>query len=592
MIASRRPELLDLVAVTATSNEPEVRVGDVGTVVELLPPDGVEVEFLTPDGRTRHVGSLPVDDVLLLNHGSDERLDTDPINEKAIRWARRHVIKYGDTDILPHAFEYKVLDGPAWHAVYDELRNIDFAAHARRPFKRYFVPKYGGGFRIAHRLDPIDVILYSAAAYEMREKVEPPGEPAERSVASSYRIDATDDGRLYAEHSGWTDYVRRSRELAHRYDFVLETDIAEFYGRISHDGLAQALRESRIPEARIESLQRFLGCFEAGQREGIPVGPAASHLLAEACLRRVDRMLLAKGCEFARYVDDFRVFSNDRRTAVSACYGLAEYLDASYGLAVQNSKTVVRPTVELLQHRLEHPGRAKEEGKERRLARWIAELREDVGYPIDAEEWDDDSREPLCHELTELVSEAMASNPIRFGTIRHALRRANSLHVPTLQDALVDNIEALSPVLRDVCKYLVSTFPPEEHRARVIGDQLIDFASASDYAPFPYVQIWILHTLCERPSASTYGAVAELAQKAAPELGIRPQALAAKAFGRADWVRERKDAAMDLEPWDRRALIWAGQVLPPKERRAWLTPLEQAEDPLDRAVACHVLRAV
>lgn len=121
---------------------------------------------------------------------------------------------------------------------------------------------------------------------------------------------------------------------------------------------------------------------------------------------------------------------------------------------------------------------------------------------------------------------------------------------------------------------------------------MIDFASASDYAAFPYVQLWILHTLCERPSASTYETVAELAQKAAPELGIRPQALAAKAFGRADWVRERKDTAMDLEHWDRRALIWAGQILPPKERHAWLSPLEQAEDPLDRAVACHVLRAV
>lgn len=68
MDSSRRPELLDLVAVTAPSGEPAVQVGDVGTVVELLHPDGVEVEFLTPDGRTRHVGSFPVRDVLTLNH--------------------------------------------------------------------------------------------------------------------------------------------------------------------------------------------------------------------------------------------------------------------------------------------------------------------------------------------------------------------------------------------------------------------------------------------------------------------------------------------------------------------------------------------
>ena len=69
MVSSRRPELLGLVAVTAPSGEPPGQVGDVGTVVELLHPDGVVVEFLTPDGRTRCVGSFPVHGVLTLNHG-------------------------------------------------------------------------------------------------------------------------------------------------------------------------------------------------------------------------------------------------------------------------------------------------------------------------------------------------------------------------------------------------------------------------------------------------------------------------------------------------------------------------------------------
>lgn len=590
----RRPELLDLVAVTATSGEPAVQVGDVGTVVELLHPDGVEVEFLTSEGRTRHVGSFPVRSVLTLNHGGDKHYDTDLIGERSIRWARQHVINYGDTDILPNAFEYSVLAGPAWEAVYDELRGTNFAAHAHRPFRRYLVPKHGGGFRIAHRLDPIDAIIYSAAAYEMSADIESHREREEHSLASSYHVDATEDGRLYSGHSGWTDYNSRSQELARRYDFVLETDIADFYSRISHDGLAQALRETGVSEARIESLERFLGCLEAGQREGIPVGPAASHLLAEACLGRVDRMLLAKGCEFVRYVDDFRVFSNDHSAAVTASYELAQYLDASYRLAVQDSKTVVRPTADLLRNRLAHAQRAKDEDKEQRLTRLIAEMREHAGYETDAEEWgwgDDDSRRSLCSGLAELVSEALAGNPIRFGTIRHALRRAHSLRIPALEKALIDNLGVLAPVLRDVCNYLVSTFPKDRRRARAIGDGLIGLASASDYTAFPYVQLWVLHTLCARPAASTYEAVADLAQKAESELGIRPQALAARAFGQADWVRERKGTAMDLEHWDRRALIWAGQTLPRKERHAWLAPFEQAHDPLDRAVASHVLGA-
>jgi len=67
MTKQREPKLLDLIAVTTSAPESEVSVGDVGTVVELLPPDGVEVEFLDRDGRTRCVATLNVKDVLVLN---------------------------------------------------------------------------------------------------------------------------------------------------------------------------------------------------------------------------------------------------------------------------------------------------------------------------------------------------------------------------------------------------------------------------------------------------------------------------------------------------------------------------------------------
>jgi len=67
MISSRRPKLLDLVAVLQSPPDADVEVGDVGTVVELLPPDGIEVEFLDRDGRTRCLATLTIEDVLTLN---------------------------------------------------------------------------------------------------------------------------------------------------------------------------------------------------------------------------------------------------------------------------------------------------------------------------------------------------------------------------------------------------------------------------------------------------------------------------------------------------------------------------------------------
>ena len=67
MIQSRTPQLLDLVAVLKRPPDADVEIGDVGTVVELLPQDGVEVEFLDRDGRTWCLIAMSSEDVLTLN---------------------------------------------------------------------------------------------------------------------------------------------------------------------------------------------------------------------------------------------------------------------------------------------------------------------------------------------------------------------------------------------------------------------------------------------------------------------------------------------------------------------------------------------
>jgi hypothetical protein len=67
MTQTRKPQLHDIVAVLNSAGQPEIEVGDVGTVVELLPPDGVEVEFLDRSGQTRCIATLTLADILVLN---------------------------------------------------------------------------------------------------------------------------------------------------------------------------------------------------------------------------------------------------------------------------------------------------------------------------------------------------------------------------------------------------------------------------------------------------------------------------------------------------------------------------------------------
>jgi len=56
-------KLLDTVVLTKDMPEHRLKQGDVGAVVEVYPPDGIEVEFVTGSGRTQALITLKNDEV-------------------------------------------------------------------------------------------------------------------------------------------------------------------------------------------------------------------------------------------------------------------------------------------------------------------------------------------------------------------------------------------------------------------------------------------------------------------------------------------------------------------------------------------------
>ena len=54
---------LDRVVLVRDLPEHELRAGDLGAVVEVYPPDGLEVEFVTASGRTTALVTLTSTDV-------------------------------------------------------------------------------------------------------------------------------------------------------------------------------------------------------------------------------------------------------------------------------------------------------------------------------------------------------------------------------------------------------------------------------------------------------------------------------------------------------------------------------------------------
>jgi hypothetical protein len=150
-----------------------------------------------------------------------------------------------------------------------------------------------------------------------------------------------------------------------------------------------------------------------------------------------------------------------------------------------------------------------------------------------------------------------------------------------------EHLEELVPVLRDVVRYLAKTIPKKHVAER--GQQLLGFCSRSDMGNLPFVRMWILDLLTQRPELCQPAEALACADEGQRSFGIRPSALLAIAHNQIDWVCAQKEAWRNHEPWDRRALIWRTSVLPSGDRRPFLSMVAEQGDHLDAFVAKYLL---
>ena len=141
-----------------------------------------------------------------------------------------------------------------------------------------------------------------------------------RTVCSHTATSRTQPVAHYSQSLGWKDFHLRGLELAEQYSHVALVDLSDFYSRVYHHRLENALASDCGCDGDVVTyIDGFLRKVNSGKSFGLPVGGPASRILAEALLNRVDHLLLTKRIECIRFVDDYIVFgqSEDKvRTAV------------------------------------------------------------------------------------------------------------------------------------------------------------------------------------------------------------------------------------------------------------------------------------
>lgn len=136
------------------------------------------------------------------------------------------------------------------------------------------------------------------------------------------------------------------------------TDITNCFGQINPESIGWALARKDTPHETIENselasvIQRYLRAMQEGKNIGIPQGSSLFSLIAEIILGYTDMLLaqdianeqesgkLPKDLEYEilRYVDDYRIFCNDRDALDRISYMLQHILER-FNFRMNTSKT-------------------------------------------------------------------------------------------------------------------------------------------------------------------------------------------------------------------------------------------------------------
>lgn len=269
-----------------------------------------------------------------------------PILSKAVATrAVRNVARWGDTDVFPFPIENIVLfdseNKVADLLVETSLRFDDFIN--TQPAVNYSTLAAVGynGYRWVTQIDPRWNAYLLALVLEVAPALEAARVPESRECVYSYRLDQSgaDDGLFMRD--GWMRFQERTRQLTSANSYVVSLDIADFYARIYHHKLENALRRSDQGGNITRQIVKLLSLFSGGTSYGLPVGGPAARILAEAVLNNVDHLLLADPdlAVFCRYADDYRFFVSDIAQAHRVVARLSEILLRNEGLTLQKTKT-------------------------------------------------------------------------------------------------------------------------------------------------------------------------------------------------------------------------------------------------------------
>jgi retron-type reverse transcriptase len=490
------------------------------------------------------------------------------LSTDSLEWAVQFVADHSDGDLFPRVAEIAAI----------AARKREFAqAIANRPLgdfkpgahRRFIVPKDDISYRQATQLDPQDSIILSAIAYQFGQGIELKRRPANQVF--SYRFSPSVQHGLYNREHSWNAFWTTAADEISPNGYALYCDISDFYNQIYHHVVENQLIAAGFPNQAMKWVIDLLGSTTAGVSRGVPIGPHAIHLVAEATLIPIDNSMVSSGLKFLRYADDIVVFAASEHGAKRALQRLAQIMDKQQRLTLQRHKTRIFAEIEFKNYcnqMIENRPISDEEDQILQLVEKYSD-----GNPYQAISYDEIATEDWASissaVVRSIIEEYVNASEINFIRLRWFYRRLAQIGHPGAIEVTLENIDILTPCFASICAYLASiqSIPPEQWKD--IGEQLLALLSTDEVQDSEYFRLSILSLFSRNADINHFANLAALYPNS-DSFTKREILLAARANGAADWLREFKEDFEGMERWQKSAFLYCCRAFPADERRHFI----------------------
>ena len=171
--------------------------------------------------------------------------------------------------------------------------------------------------------------------------------------------------------------------------------------------------------------------------------------------------------------------------------------------------------------------------------------------------------------IEEIIKKYLRQHEPDYVRLRWFIRRLAQVGHPAAIDILLREFAKLLPAISEICRYFLAASQVTENQWDSMGYNLLDFLNNEIVASNEYLQLSILSLFSSQERFNNLPGLLSLYRSSSSILN-REIVLCAARHKAVAWLREQKEHYPTMDPWCRRAFLYAAHLFPMDEKKFFL----------------------